>query len=217
MKIGEIKIEAIMLMFPSAQISYSSDDDESILNSIYLLKSNGNFCEYVNACVGSINRALSFIEARGKSKTKSVIIAPEACEIVASTKKVRVHLTRLNDDILSVEGVIMHGSESEKIEHFMESDSTLIIDKLPKNSECVLVYKSKIKRISQLTSDTHELDISEEIASAIPYYIKAELFECEDSEGAKIAREKFHELLSLLPESKAIEYKTVQSTLCMDI
>ncbi len=216
MKIGEIKIEAIMLMFPSAQIAYSSSDDESILNSIYSLKSNGNFCEYVNACVGSINRALSFIEAMGKSKTKSVIVAPEACEPLAN-KRLRVQLSRLSDDILSVEGVIMHGKESEKIEHFVESDSSIIIDKIPKNSEYVLVYKSKIKRISQLTSDTYELDISEEIASAIPYYIKAELFEGEDSEGAKIAREKFKELLNLLPEPNSIEYKTVQSTLCMDI
>lgn len=216
MKIGEIKIEAIMLMFPSAQIAYSSDDDESILNSIYQLKSNGNFREYISACAGSINRALSFIEASGKSKTKSVKITPNVCEVLAGNK-VRVHISRLSDDILSVEGVIMHGQESEKIEHFTESDSTLIIDKLQKNSECMLVYKSKIKRISQLTSDTAELDISEEIASAIPYYIKAELFECEDGEGAKIAREKFKELLNLIPEPRAIEYKTVQSTLCMDI
>ncbi len=216
MKIGEIKIEAIMLMFPSAQISYSSDDDESILNSIYQLKSDGNFREYISACVGSINRALSFVEASGKSKTKSVKITPNACEVLASNK-VRVHISRLSDDVLSVEGVIAHGRENEKIEHFMESDSTLIIDKLPKNSECVLVYKSKIKRISQLTADTDELDVREEITSAIPYFIKSELFEGEDSEGAKIAREKFYELLNLLPEAKAIEYKTVQSTLCMDI
>ena len=59
MKIGEIKIQSLMLIFPSLDFEY---DPESLSEAVSRLKANGLYTSYISASVGAINRALAVIE-----------------------------------------------------------------------------------------------------------------------------------------------------------
>ena len=61
MKIGEIKIQALVLIFPSADLEY---EEESINEAVFALKQSPSYGSYISASVGSINRALAVIESR---------------------------------------------------------------------------------------------------------------------------------------------------------
>ena len=61
MKLGEIKIQVLELIFPSSELEY----EESNLNEmLFNLRSSPSYGAYLSASVGSINRALSIIESR---------------------------------------------------------------------------------------------------------------------------------------------------------
>ena len=60
MKLGELKIQALMLIFPSADLEY---DHKNLDEVIFVLKAHPNFGPYIKSSIGAINRALSIIEA----------------------------------------------------------------------------------------------------------------------------------------------------------
>ncbi len=69
MKLGEIKIQALCLIFPSAELEY----DENDLNEVvFVLKAHPSYGPYISASVGAINRALAVIEGQTLQKYKRI-------------------------------------------------------------------------------------------------------------------------------------------------
>ena len=69
MKLGEIKIQSLMLIFPSAELEY----DESDLNEVvFVLKAHPSYASYISGSVGAINRALGIIEAQTQKPLKRI-------------------------------------------------------------------------------------------------------------------------------------------------
>ena len=69
MKLGEIKIQALMLIFPSADLEY---DVEGLDEAVFVLKAHPSYGSYIKSSVGAINRALSIIEAGGSIAYKRI-------------------------------------------------------------------------------------------------------------------------------------------------
>ena len=69
MKIGEIKIEALALIFPSAELEYDSD---TLTDTLFALKENPSYAPYLTASVGAINRALAVIFSRLGIETEKI-------------------------------------------------------------------------------------------------------------------------------------------------
>ena len=79
MRLGEIKIQALELIFPSAELEY---DAENLNEVLFNLRANPSFSSYLSASVGAINRALSVIEARQGEKTERIThLTPSSHEL----------------------------------------------------------------------------------------------------------------------------------------
>lgn len=101
MKIGEIKIEALMLIFPSLVLEY----DEGELNQTLLtLKENGSYEPYLVASVGAINRALTIIEAEcGIKATKINHATPGDSELQVDERIAQIIPYFIKSDLLMAE------------------------------------------------------------------------------------------------------------------
>jgi len=73
MKLGEIKLEALMMIFPGEALNVTEDNLEEALG---VLKSDPNFSDYLAAMPGIINRCFGVLENKGVLPTKQV----ELCE-----------------------------------------------------------------------------------------------------------------------------------------
>ena len=71
MNIGEIKRQALQLIFPELELSFDESDNEATNEKIRALRCDPSLRGYLDASVPAINRAISIIEAKGLSRTKS--------------------------------------------------------------------------------------------------------------------------------------------------
>ncbi len=193
MKLGELKIASLMLVAPSLEINYDSEDSESICEKIMELKSNPNIIDYMAHLPLSINRAFSVVEGSGATKTKHIQIPEEALE--KTLRGYRLNLDNEAGDVLYVERVYQGGfCEFER-----EVENKIL---LKKKSSLEAFYKSKLARINESTSDLFELELEDGVAEILPYFIKSELIMSESPEEARKAKEYFFELLKPFSQSK---------------
>lgn len=205
MKLGEIKVQALMLMYPSLGVKVDSSSDESINNLIFELKANPNYEALLLDSVGAINRALSYLEFKGISKAKCVQLQAKEQKRLSNGKC----LVELKD-LYRVESVKTYINGSEYELSWEQREKEIILDYI--NSEYYITYKAIIPRISQLTEDSLEIDLPREALELIPYYVKWELFVIEDYSSAKESREYFENMVSQLAKDKA-QCKVLFSTI----
>lgn len=198
MKIGEIKLQAMALIFPSAQLEYSSD---KIADAVFRLKSNPNYSAHLSASIGAINRALSIIEARRLTELEEI-------ELDKSQGKESGDLLcfELNDNVFSICQVISGGIEID----FRHRFDKLYVRRGSVRGGLKVSYFSKIKRLTGESDDNEELLLREEIAEQIPYFVKADLLLCESPEESRVSRELFYSILDSLTTDCSLR-KTVFS------
>ena len=185
MRIGEIKAQALMLMYPNNPIKYDPTD-EGVRNALFQLKCNPGLEGPLEGATGAINRAIAEIETMGLSPIKCVDIASSICEKRGDGSLI----IKASPDFLSVESLLCHtGGKTYAIGYQLLGDS--LITSWTKGV-FTLIYRSKIPRITSVTDDAYRLDLPMGLCQLIPYFIKAELFAQEDSEGARESREIFN-------------------------
>ena len=185
MRIGEMKAQALMLMYPDAPVRFDSTDDFSVENALYELKCNPNYEGLLESAVGSINRAFSVIEARGLSLTKCHDISSSICDKRGDGRIV----IKTMDDFLSVETLLCHaGGKTFSCPYQLVGD-TLITDY--HRGVFTLIYKTAIPRISSVTKDSYKPMLQRGVGELIPYFIKADLFSQENEEEARLCRDLF--------------------------
>lgn len=196
MKIGEIKLQALALIFPSAQLEYASDN---ISDAIFRLKSNPNYSAHLSATTGAINRALSIIEARR-------LTAIDEIELDKSLGEINGDLLcfTLNDDVFSICQVISGGIEID----FRHRFDKLYVRRGSARGSLRVRYFTKIKRLSGESDDNEELLLNQSIAEQIPYFVKADLLLCESPEEAKESREMFFTALDSFFTEEALQKTT---------
>ncbi len=197
MNLGEVKIQALALMYPDAIVRFDDTDVEGIEKAVYELKSDSNFQGLLESAVGSVNRALAQIEARGLSPIKCIDKAYSLCE---KAKDGRV-IIEAEKDFLTIERVLCHKNDAT-----YACGYSVIGDKIYAElcgNAYTVVYYSKIPRVTRMTRESYEIDLPNSIAEAIPYFVMSELIGREDSERAKEARLKFFEVLDRTEKSQA--------------
>lgn len=195
MKIGEIKAQALMLMYPFAQISFNDSDDEAINKSVYELKADPNYRSLLEASVGAINRAFSLIEERGLSTQKCVDIGASACQRVrgkASIEKER--------ELLRVERVLLHKDNKTYAPGYEEDEKYIYAPYA--RGVYTIVYKTKIPRITSTTRDSYDAELPYGLGEILPYFVASELAVRENGELSKELKSRFEELVSA-KEAKA--------------
>ncbi|MBQ8545629.1 MAG: hypothetical protein IJ437_01680 [Clostridia bacterium] len=189
MKIGELKLSTLMLTVPSLEISFDSESDDNIRETIMDLKENPNISDYIPLLPSAINRAISIIERRGGSPAR--LMRVDSFNFEKIKNGYRITLDKLKKDILSITKIMINGHECA---FEVESANTIILHS-EKVGEYELLYKPRLARITEATSDFYELEIDEALLELIPYFAKSELILSEYPDEAKSSREHFFELL----------------------
>lgn len=183
-KIGEIKCEALRLVFPELDLHFDSDNAESINSAVANLKCDPTLKGYLDSCVGAINRALSIIESKGASKTEIKTISLKGKAKIGGMVRVP-----LKDEVKEAHNVIAVYQNGKSVNFTKEADGILLVES--QNGEAEILYNSKIPRISEKTSDSYEIELDPAILELIPYFVRSELILGEDEKGAKDAKNEF--------------------------
>ena len=206
MKLGQIKLEAILLMYPDANVKFDDTDDESINRAVFELKCDSNFEGLLEATVGSINRALSQIEAHGLTCQRLINIPKEECEII-SGDKVKIPLCK---DFLRLQGLFYKNGNSFFDCECQVFDNCIITKSL--NADYLMTYLASAQRINRKTSDSYELLLPKGVCEAIPYFVKSDLYAAENEREAQRAKEIFDGMIRDIKDSLHLvncEIKTV--------
>ena len=165
MKLGEIKIQALKLMF----VNYN--DDISI-EDIYALSTDQNYGSYLVNMTGSINRCFSSIEEKRVLPVKSYTLHYSDGE--ADNSFFRFNLNALIPDFFDIERLIYQhkGIYCGDMDYQREAD-ILVLKNPCAEGTYRLLYYPKIARIDSLADNQMELDIPNGIAEQILTLLKA--------------------------------------------
>lgn len=209
MKYGEIKIEALKIMFVNNGDDIRYEDIESC-------EQDDTYSGYLVNMPGSINRCFSELELKGVLPSKSKVLSPS--EGVASGAFIRFDLASLISDFHDIDRVVSetsYGDYNGDCDYKMEGD-TLVLDRFDEDDDITytVLYKPTIPRVSSETDNDTEISIPENIASSIPYFIKGDLYRDDEPNEASEARNWFEaaiEEILLKKINKANKVKSVYS------
>lgn len=207
MKIGDIKVEALKLMFAAYDHDYNSSD-------LTYMKDGEAYRDYLINMPGSINRAFGVLERRGVLPPKSVVITGDETTCDGVTVNMKEAVT--DKDFLDVDRVSfksVYGEYYPTCPYSREGDK-IMLSRLHKGDTYTVFYKPSIKRIDSSSKDTDEVPIPDRIAELIPYFIKSELYREEDPEEATRARSLFDQGINELIDFRST-YGAVQSVFGM--
>lgn len=199
MTLGEIKAEALMLMF--SDLDFCGDEDTLINDALISLRADGNYKYYFNALDGAINRAFSSLEQKGILPTKQVDLSCEQGTEIGG--RVRFELEKEIPDIFTIEKIHVYTKEgiSSLCEYDIESRNTIVVKNI-KNAIYTVVYTPEIKRVTPFTSYSENIDLPDDISSVIPYFVKGDLFRYENSDEAAESRNIYESMCDEMLEHK---------------
>lgn len=183
MTLGEIKIEALKLMFASYERDFSVSD-------LDLLSASEAYRDYLINMPGAINRAYAVLENSGVLPSASV-------DITASVKRCKngtcEYDTSVLKDFLAVDRIIFKGNDGEYLPEcsYRTEGRVLIIPEYPSDGHYILLYRPHLTRVTASTENGDVSGIPENIAVFIPYFIKGELYREEEPDEATIAHDLF--------------------------
>ena len=202
MTLGEIKTEALKLM-------YVRDNTDFDVSELAALREDENINLYLCNMPGSVNRCLSYIESRGvlPRKTRALIFD----EKTEDGSIVRINPREVIDDYYDIERVICEsgGRYMGDCDYRTEGESLAL--RYDKDARYTLEYKPRCKRISAATEDDYELDLPDDIASLIPFYIKSELYRDDEPAEAGEARNWFEQSIAQLDRARESNSGAVES------
>ncbi len=197
-KLGEIKIESLKLMFADYKNDYSVDTLDDLL-------SDDNYGKYLRAMNGSINRCFDRIRSLRKQPKKALEI--DKGESTESLLFINLD-DALYQDVDYISRITYrddYGYQS-KSEYEIEG-RTLIIPN--RDGVYRMVYYEKLPFITTET-DTDIIQIEDELARLIPYFIKYELIEEDEPDQSRAAKMEFETMLArLYQESDIVQTKVV--------
>lgn len=196
MRIGDIKKEALKLMF----VSYTDDLGSETVEELW---ERENYRPYLLGMTGAINRCLSDIENRRVLPVRSYV--PERSRAQVKRSSARFDLSALLPDFFDVCRVIAEGDCTYDGDHpyFMEGE-TLVLRGMDADTDYTLLYYPKIRRLAENVDNASELaDVPEEIAVLIPYFIKGDLYREDEPNEAGEARNWYESGMAALLQRRS--------------
>lgn len=209
MKLGEIKIETLMLIFPSVSIEVDIENDKALNDALLTLREDPNYADYLVAMPGALNRCFSSLEQRGVLPTVGITIKKEQCKKVGNMLK--LDISSLVPQIAQIEHLAIEKGCTyiPRHDYLREGTSTILFADIA--NEYTLVYTPKIKRVSNITPASYALELPDEIACLVPYFLKSELVRSDDAEEANTARALFEQGIAQLASQKEGYQSSVDS------
>ena len=191
MKIGEIKKQSLLLIFPEIEARFDATDEKSANEGISELKCDPSLRSYLECSVPAINRALCEIEKAGATRVKEAVAILNGNETVEN----------LGNQILDLYRVLKISQNGKSIS-FSESQGTITVSGA-QAGEAKITYKASVQKIRYVTEDSEEIDLDFGVCALIPYFVAGEICEVENEARAKILREKFFGGLSYYVQASA--------------
>lgn len=202
--IGDIKKQALMLMFVNYENDLSEQDVDTITDEEYT-----RYLVNMNSC---INRAIKRIQNAGVLPKKTAIITASTQGEIG-TFIARYNLPSIIEDIHTIERITMQdngtGLYDPNVGFGLEGDVLLLLP-LTKTQTYRVLYTPSIGKIALNAPSNTQINVPDEVAEIIPYFIKAELYEEDEPAMAAQARNIFEATLDSLRRSEySVQRKVV--------
>ena len=149
------------------------------------------------------------MEYKGLSREKSILIDLSLCKL--ENDALIIDISHI-DDLLALKRVIFRG---EELDFNIEAPKRVKTRNVGRKGELMLVYKSKIKRISHASDENSEIDLDEHIAQLIPYFVKGDLLLGQDASEAIGSRELFEKMTDELSTKNENQGENRKSVYCL--
>lgn len=195
MKLGDIKAQALSLMFVNGETDIASDNLVDYVG-------DDTYGYYLVNMPGAINRAFAALER------KRVLPVRRAELVAAAGHKtlhgVRFDMATLLHDYYDVERIVKESTAGyESVLDFFREGEAIVIEGFDTAAMYSLLYRPSIRRIHSGTSDDYEVsEIPDRIACYLPYAIKAELFRNDDPDEAEVARAVFEQAMAEIAQEE---------------
>lgn len=177
MTVGDIKIQALKLMF----VSYSDDIGVENMDAF---KGSENYRAYLVNMNGSIDRCLADIEKR-------CVLPVKTLELVPKSEPIHGYMTRIDidaPDFYEIERISKESLYEYDGNHpYMREGNTLLFTTFDTGAKYRLMYYPRVERTVGL-ADADDIGLPEEIAAFVPYFIKGDLFREDEPNEASEAR-----------------------------
>ena len=201
MRIGDIKAEALRIMFVN-------NDDMIKVDSLSDLAGLENYRTYLLNMNGSINRCFSAIERKRVLPLKEFVLSQS--NAIASGYFSRFDLSALIPDFCDLERVVYECDEAYIGDlDYRREGNTLILNRVNSDGVYRALYYPRIKRLTDLSGYLEELDVPDEIACLIPYFIKGDLYRDDEPNEASEARNWFEQGIDDLVQQRAEKHGSV--------
>lgn len=193
MTYGQIIAEALRLMFASAGESIGED-----AASISQMRSDPRYADYLDRIPGAFARCLGDLEAKKVIPWKSKRLAFSDGMKLGGARVYELSL--VIPDCYELEQVGAWEAYSGTRELFVVEDYELDGDELviyggTYADAFVVKYTPSLPRMTADTDVSAEVEVPEALASAIPYFIKGDLYESEEPGEAAKARNLYEQMV----------------------
>ena len=204
MKLGTIKVEALKIMFVNYAADFNIDQLEDIA-------SDDLYSSYMAGMTGAINRCFAAIENKKVLPIKILRLC--RCKGESTKMFTRWKISELCEDFLAVCRVVRETDSSyiANADYRLEGD-VIVLSDVADNEYIALLYYPSIERITNGTDNNKELDIPENIAVAIPYYVKGDLFRDDEPAEAGEARNWFEAAMDEIIANRNTVHQSVVDT-----
>lgn len=203
MKLGEIKIESLKIMFASVNTDLSVEELDNAAG-------DENYNSYLVNMPGAINRCFAVLETKKVLPIKSHTLA--VAEGVASGSFIRFDLASIIDDFHDMDRLVrICEDEYEGNAEFRMEGAVLVLPIFDDDEGYTVLYYPSLERISSETDNETELDIPNNIAAHIPYFVKGDLFRDDEPDEANEARNWFEAAMEQILATKQAYSGKVQN------
>ncbi len=194
MKLGDIKVESLKIMFVSTHTDLSIDELDNALR-------DENYGSYLVNMPGAINRCFSVLEEKRVLPIKAYTL--NASEGLASDSYIRFDLATLIEDFCDIDRLVCERREEyDGNAEFRMEGNVLVLLLLDEDTTYTVLYYPSIPRVTSETDDKTELAIPDKIATHIPYFVKGDLFRDDEPDEANEARNWFEMAMEQVIQTK---------------
>lgn len=210
MTLGEIKMQALRLMFVQAADDYTVDE-------ISELERDEECKDYIANMPGAINRCLSNLESRSVLPIKRAVLSGFSGEVYGGS--VRYMLPQVLPDLFKIERI---AKENERGGYrssvgYVKEGNTLMLSEIRDDERYIIMYRPRVARVNAFTDNNTVLDIPEHIAALIPYFIKSELYRIDEPDEAQEAKNWYENGLADIGIEEESHQTKVKSVYSMEV
>lgn len=203
MKLGEIELEALKLMF--VEIGYNNDT-----NQLEKLALNENYQDYIYNMPGAINRCFSILEEKRVLPTKRLDLSRDD---MGNKGVLRYDLGKIKD-FFDIDRIVYENDNGEYVAScdYQRAGNEIVLPPINVEERYTILYKPRLERITSSTKYDYDLPVPDHIAAHIPYFIKGDLYRDDEPNEASEARNWFEAAIESTLESRANKINGVQTT-----